>query len=349
MKLNWLLLFLGVGLIGCSSPETKPATPTPPKIWARGENPPSRWLLVHLTVAPERIVTLNEVWRNAGIVFTNAALGFVENSEAKNLNVILTGRTPSEGSERATSPLAQKNIRFRIMTDNPSYTFLKQLKAAGAQGSQGVISTDVVGTLKTTLEEDWSFCLFSFDSRIISSNLNWEKEFFDVLAAEPISHNTGIIMLTEYPAQENLIESFSAKPSNLTTRARLSSKLKQSKKYELIFSRQETGARAHYISTHGLSTTRPEAFAEAPEILVALEATYSTKGPDLLAIRSREAMLNYLRAPIWFWTPQLKEQSNRSQAKIYWTDVIPFIAASLAKETSAENAGEMFTAWLLRR
>lgn len=339
-----------MGLVaGCSSPEVKPPTPLPPKTWTRGENAPTRWLLVHLIVAPERTAALHEAWRDAGVVFTNAGPGFVESGGAKDLNVILTGRMPSDGAETMLSPLAKASIRWRIMTDNPSFTFARQLKAAAPQSSQGLISSDVVGSLKTTLEEDWKFCLFSFDSRVASSNPNWEKDFFGVLASEEISKSTGVIVLTELPAPAQLVETFNAKPSTTTARARLSSKLKQSQKYELIFSRQQTGNRAHYISTHGISTKRPDAFAEAPEILTALEATFAAKGPDLIGVRSREAILTHLHSPAWFWTPQLKEASNKSATKLYWTDVAPYLAYSLGADPNADIAGEMFTSWVLRR
>lgn len=337
-------------IVRCSGPEvTQPAQPLPPKTWIRGESPPSRWLMIHIMLDSNRLAALNETWREAGITFPSGTLGFVPTSPTNDLAVALTGLFPADGSGTAPSPFAKPTVRWRIMTDNPTLSFQRFLKASAPQSSQGVVTSDVVGSMRATLAEDWKFCLFSFDSRLVASNPTWERDLFALLGQEEVSHNTGIILFTEFPGSGKLIETSSAKGTGLATKARLSSKLKQSKKYELIFTRQETGKRAHYISTAGISSKNPETLADAPQLLTALENTYSASGPDVIAVTSRSALLERISGPVWFWTPQLREASHQAQPKIFWADFAPFVAYSLGVETNPEKAGEMFTAWLLRR
>jgi len=384
MKPLFALLLVLISLLGCETTPVKPYEAGDAKAWKTAPEPPERWLVIELTVSPSRLPALLEALSPGGITFPKARGGFLRSDPAVDLAIFLTGKKPVDFKKPLSAASTVEEWAMEMKSAflvNALVPLRVELWGAESENNAvhalvnlgvNVVHHPVVAApleaLNRKLEErgseSWQLCFFALDTRLIESNVFWERELVSALSRATTSSRTGIILVTRPPGisepapkiafnglQETrggVIHQFYLKQEDLSKRARLASVLKKSLRYESIFSKQITGGRAHYIATHSGPAKITEGQTEVPAVVSHLENTFGVAGPDILAVPSLERYAAQTNPPLFFWSPTLKESPVISDGEPTWFSIAPFLQLALGAQKASSSQDDPFTPWLLR-
>lgn len=298
--------------------------------WVTSGRPPKRWLVIHLAIRPEDTAQLDEVWSKIGVRFSHLDPGFLRVDDRRDLALWL--RTLEKGP--ALSPLP------KVVASEPALSPVARFRLEREE-----LAPDLFSQLDRILHQDWKLCLFSFDARQLASDPQWLTTLMRHLAVA--SPDTGIFFATYSPSESRPaarvatpgvargeggpIDRFYLAQRNPVALVRLASRLKQSGKYEAIFTRQQTPGGSHFIATYSqVPGTVPA------ETSRALEITYAeTSPPDLIAIPSYEKLKAI--SPGWLWSPHLTQSPTQVDRPVTWLETLPYLLRTLQGESDSHH------------
>jgi hypothetical protein len=309
--LAFVLLTLLQGCVSVEVPQEAKRT-----AWQLSKQSPTRWIVIALQIPHHRLSGLVDKWDDAGLFFPNATTGMVH-------------VRPSDLPAAWASDLTKWHV-------------LSPLEIPTAKEIEKVIqdsprNKNLLMTIDTGQFQE----------------LKWEESFWESLSRANANEAFGTIITTHAPStvsdirtwpkprakwESHLFEAFTLENATAAQRARLSSALKQKQGYSLILTKQMIASGVHYVAT--VSKGVPHSFVSFFNGFI--EQNFTANGPDVIAVRETTLLAQALVAPLWFFSPQLRQPSTTNNLVVSWQDVRHFLRAHVGQEKGVQDAFSPF-------